>query len=114
MISLTTVIALLCVVGIAAGQVLFKFCARAYHAQGPWAVETLTLFFAAIVLYGGTTLAWIWVLSRADLGRVYPLMALAFVLVPLAGFLMLNERYSLPYVLGLVLIVAGIALTAKG
>lgn len=107
-------VALICVVGIAAGQVLFKLCAQAYRLQGPLASATLGLFGASITLYGITTLVWIWVLSRSELGKVYPLMALAFVLVPLASHIIFNERFSNQYVLGLLLIICGILLTARG
>lgn len=109
---MTLFIALLCVTGIAAGQVLFKLCAKAYQAHGLSSSQTLPLFLAAITLYGVTTLAWIWVLSRAELGKVYPLMALAFVLVPLASHFLFAEQFSLVYVAGILLIVIGIVLTA--
>jgi drug/metabolite transporter (DMT)-like permease len=111
---MTTFIALLCVVGIACGQILFKLCAQSYEANGWMATRTLSLFVLAMALYGATTLVWIWVLSRAELGKVYPLMALAFVLVPLAGHFVFGERFSIPYVMGIALIVGGIVLTSKG
>jgi drug/metabolite transporter (DMT)-like permease len=110
----TTAIALLCVVGIACGQILFKLCAKAYQTHGLLTSQTLTLFFAAMGLYGLTTLVWIWVLSRSELGKVYPLMALAFVLVPAATYLLFDERFSTPYLIGIGLIVVGIALTSQG
>ena len=111
---MTIAIALLCVVGIACGQILFKLCAKAYQTHGLLAPYTLTLFGAAMVLYGVTTLVWIGVLSRSELGKVYPLMALAFVLVPIATYFLFDERFSVGYMLGIALIVAGIILTSRG
>lgn len=111
---MTQFIALICVVGIAAGQVLFKLCAQAYRVHGLMTLPTLGLFVAAMALYGTTTLAWIWVLSRAELGKVYPLMALAFVLVPMASYVLFQERFSTQYIVGLLLIIGGIVLTAQG
>lgn len=111
---MTTWIALLCVIGIACGQILFKLCARAFQDHGMLAVQTIWLFTAAMSLYGITTLAWIWVLSKSELGRVYPLMALAFVLVPIASYFLFGERYNLPYTIGIVMIVTGIFLTSQG
>ena len=108
-----TVLALSCVLGIAAGQILFKLCAEALRTQGLMAHRTLGLFFAAMVLYGVTTLAWIWVLQRAELGKTYPLMALAFVFVPLASHWIFGERFGLNYMAGISLIVAGIWLTTR-
>ena len=67
-----------------------------------------------MVLYGVTTLVWIWVLSRSELGKVYPLMALAFVLVPIATYFLFDERFSVGYMLGIALIVMGIILTSRG
>ena len=111
---MTKLIALVCVAGIAAGQVLFELCAEALRVEGPWATRTMLLFISAMALYGTTTLAWIWVLQRAELGKVYPLMALAFVFVPLVSYWLFGERFSISYVAGIVLIVAGIWLTTRG
>jgi drug/metabolite transporter (DMT)-like permease len=107
-------IALLCVVGIAAGQILFKLSAAAMR-QGGGALDPrgLLILCMALALYGLTTLAWVWVLQRVELGRVYPLMALAFVLVPIGSHFLLGERFSAQYVVGVALIVAGIAVAAK-
>jgi drug/metabolite transporter (DMT)-like permease len=110
---MTTFIALICVAGIAAGQILFKLCAEALRTEGLTAVRTMSLFFAAMTLYGATTLAWIWVLQRADLGKTYPLMALAFVFVPLASYWLFGERFGTSYLVGIALIVAGIWLTTR-
>ena len=110
---MTTLIALLCVIGIACGQLLFKLCAKSYQSNGLMANSTLLLFFCAMALYGVTTLVWIWVLSRAELGKVYPLMALAFVIVPAATYFIFDERFNTSYVIGLAMIVGGIALTAR-
>ncbi len=110
---INTVVALLCVAGIASGQILFKLCAEALRIQGMTAPRTMALFFAAMALYGVTTLAWIWVLQRADLGKTYPLMALAFVFVPLASYWLFGERFGTSYLVGISLIVAGIWLTTR-
>jgi drug/metabolite transporter (DMT)-like permease len=47
------------------------------------------------------------------LGKTYPLMALAFVFVPLASHWIFGERFGLNYVAGIALIVAGIWLTTR-
>lgn len=74
---------LVCVLGIAAGQVLFRLAAQRIQAAD-W-LHTLVLnpwLWTALVVYGVATLLWIWVLRTAPLHRVYPFFALAFVLVP--------------------------------
>lgn len=110
---MTTLIALLCVIGISSGQILFKLCAESYRVEGLMANKTLSLFTAAIVLYGVTTLVWIWVLHRSELGKIYPLMALAFILVPASSYFLFGERFSAQYIAGVALIAAGIMLTVK-
>ena len=104
-------IALLCVIGIACGQILFKLSATLMARDGLWAPSPLLVLLAALVLYGVTTLAWVWVLKNAELGKIYPLMALAFVLVPLASYFVFGERFDLRYGLGVVFILLGIVLT---
>ncbi len=105
-------IALLCVVGIAIGQILFKYSASSLQLTGSiLATPTVWIILSALALYGVTTIAWIWVLQFAHLGRVYPMMALAFVLVPLASHFAFDEQFTLSYVLGVLCIAAGIILT---
>ena len=107
-------IALLCVCGIAVGQVLFKLGADALLGNGGRLVSRGGgIVAAALVLYAVTTLAWIWVLQRSELGKIYPLMALAFVLVPVASHFMFGESFTWRYVIGSALLVAGIVLTSS-
>jgi drug/metabolite transporter (DMT)-like permease len=110
----TKLIALLCVFGIAAGQVLFKIGANALIENGgKWLSRGGAVVAGALVLYGLTTLAWIWVLQRSELGKIYPLMALAFVLVPVASHFIFGESFSWRYAVGCVLLVTGIVLTSS-
>ncbi|ARP92242.1 4-amino-4-deoxy-L-arabinose-phospho-UDP flippase [Bordetella genomosp. 9] len=111
---MTYFIAILCVLGIAAGQVLFKMCATSLQRTGSFfALETMTTLFFALALYGVTTIAWIWVLQKIDLGRVYPFMALAFVLVPIASHFIFGEQFKAQYFFGVALIMGGIVLAVR-
>jgi drug/metabolite transporter (DMT)-like permease len=105
-------LALLCVCGIAIGQILFKLSATALSETGI-SLKTFSVFFAAMCLYGVTSLAWIWVLRKLELGRVYPLMALAFVMVPVASHFLLGERFTPQYFVGVGLIIVGICVAVK-
>lgn len=108
------IVALICVTGIAVGQILFKLSAMEWHRAGTLLdVKAALVLLAALALYGITTLAWVWVLQKADLGKIYPLMALAFAIVPVGSYFVFGERFSLQYVLGVLLIIAGIVLTAR-
>jgi len=111
---LVKIIALLCVLGIAIGQILFKLSADSLHQTGSFfSPKTASTLFAALVLYGVTTIAWVWVLQKIELGRVYPLMALAFILVPLGSHFILGERFQPQYFVGVVLIMVGIVVAVK-
>ena len=106
--------ALMCVFGMAAGQILFKLAANSLAETGSFLVpRTATLLFTALALYGLITIAWIWVLEKAELGQVYPMMALAFVLVPLASHWLFGERFTPQYFIGIVLIMSGIVVAVR-
>lgn len=110
---MTYFIALLCVLGIATGQILFKLSAASLQRNGWFDFQTLTMLFCAFALYGVTTIAWIWVLQKIELGKAYPLMALAFVLVPIGSHFILGERFYAQYFVGVFLIMAGIVIALR-
>lgn len=52
--------ALVCVIGMAAGQILFKLAANSLAETGSFLVpRTAALLFSALSLYGLITIAWI-------------------------------------------------------
>jgi drug/metabolite transporter (DMT)-like permease len=53
------------------------------------------------------------VLQKIELGRVYPLMAMAFVLVTLGSHFIFGERFQPQYFVGVALIMIGIVVTVK-
>ena len=111
---LIRIVAFLCVVGLAIGQILFKFSATSLSETGSFfALKTAATLFAAMTLYAITSLAWVWVLQKVELGRVYPLMALAFILVPLGSHIIFGERFQTQYFVGVALIMIGIVITVK-
>jgi drug/metabolite transporter (DMT)-like permease len=111
---LVQIIAFVCVLGIAIGQILFKLSANSLGQTGSFfAPKTVTLLFSALALYGLTTIAWVWVLQKVELGRVYPLMALAFILVPMGSHFILGERFQMQYFLGVALIMVGIVVAVR-
>lgn len=81
---ITYIYAFCCVLGMVAGQVLFKYGANELTRTGTlFDIKVSFLLFSAIGIYGLTSVAWVLILQRAELGRIYPFMALAFVLVPI-------------------------------
>ncbi len=104
--------AIICVIGIAFGQLLFKLCANSYREyQTILNSTTLSLLFSSLALYGIMTILWIWLLSKSDLCKLYPFMALAFVVVPIQSYLFLGEHITIRYLLGVCLIILGIFVT---
>ncbi len=111
---MTYVMALICVLGIAAGQILFKMSASSLQSSGSFFdPKTLLTLFSAFALYGVTTIGWVWVLQKVALGKVYPLMALAFVLVPLGSHFIFGERFQPQYFIGVTLIMLGIFVAVR-
>jgi len=111
---LVQIVAVLCVVGLAIGQILFKVSATLLTQTGSFfSPKTAATLFSAMSLYAITSVAWIWVLQKIELGRVYPVMALAFVLVPIGSYFFFGERFNPQYFLGVAMIVAGIIIAVR-
>ena len=111
---MTYLLAIICVIGIAVGQILFKMSSSSLSKSGTWFdVYTVTILLSAFALYGLTTILWVYVLQRAELGKIYPLMALAFVIVPIGSHLIFGERFQPQYMVGVALIIVGIVVAVK-
>lgn len=96
---------------LASGQILFKMAAEAARAEGGSFFVALLFepkFIFAVALYGLLTLLWTWILSQVPLSRAYPFVALAFVVTPVLGSLLLGERLSGTVILGTGLVLAGL------
>jgi undecaprenyl phosphate-alpha-L-ara4N flippase subunit ArnE len=110
-----TVYGLLIVVPVilAIGQVLFKLASSSFSAFSYGSFRLLAVnpyLLAALALYGGATVLWLYVLSRVKLGHAYPFIALTFVIVPILAHFILGETFGSRYVLGLMLVVLGVLL----
>lgn len=103
-----------CVAVISTGQLLFKLAAELIDFRRPLGEpQGLMILGAALVLYAGATLLWVMVLKHAPLSRIYPLMALSFVLTPLGATLILKEPISSGYWAGIGLIMAGLIVIGR-
>jgi drug/metabolite transporter (DMT)-like permease len=116
--GLEVLLTLVCVFLIGCGQILFKLAARdvGFHGFTPrtlasWLTPSMV---AALFIYGAATLLWVWVLRTAPLSLVYPLYALAFILVPVLAWLLFGEPITWKQCGGAVLIIAGVWLMAAG
>jgi len=103
------------VVILSCGQLLFKTTAAALAGAVGTADALARLlaapsFYAAVGLYGFSTLLWIWILTRMPLSLAYPWVALTTAVVPLLAILVHGEKVRPVFWLGLVLVVLGILL----
>jgi drug/metabolite transporter (DMT)-like permease len=105
--------------GMSGGQLLFKMAALRYGAAvGGLGDRLLGLafnvyFIAAMVLYAGYAILWVWILSFIPLSRAYPFVALAFALTPLLGGLLFGDTISLRLIAGIVFILCGLFLVTS-
>ena len=98
------------VVGMAAGQILFKLAAGQGHLSR---ILLSPVFWGAAVLYGVITVLWVLLLREVDLSRAYPFIAVTYLLVPAASVVLLGEKVGPMYFGGVALIVAGIVMATK-
>ncbi|UOB05164.1 EamA family transporter [[Acidovorax] ebreus] len=109
----TIALTLLCVLCISIGQILFKKAAAGFDAPVTWRSLVLNgWLIASLMLYGATTLGWVWILRQVPLNLAYPFMGLAFLFVPTLAWLVLNEPLHWKTFAGGFLILAGIMLTS--
>ena len=103
-----------CVLVISSGQLLFKIASGLIDFRRPLAEpQGLAVLGLALALYAGATLVWVMTLKHAPLSRIYPVMALSFVLTPLGGMLFLKEPISGAYWAGVGLILAGLVVISR-
>ncbi len=73
----------------------------------PW---VLSAFVAAF----GASLCWMLAISRLELSRAYPFMALNFLFVTLVAMPMFGEVLTAPKLVGLTLVVIGLVFISQG
>lgn len=111
---MTSPLSLLCIafaVSIAIGQIFFKIAADGLQGlSGNFALNAILrpTTWLAFGWYGSTSFLWLFVLMRVPLSKAYPFALLGSALVPLFSWLIFRERLSLSYVLGALLVLAGL------
>ena len=98
---------------LAAGQVLFKFAAGGIQINEPRSFLSVALL-VAVAVYGIATVMWLLVLSRVPLSVAFPFYGVTFLLVPLLAAMFLREPLRMQTLLGGVVILAGVAISARG
>ena len=99
---------------LASGQVLFKKIGISVRglSMGDALVVVVRqpALYAALSLYGFSTMLWIWILSRIPLSQAYPWVAIGTALVPLMAIYFFDERVAPGFWFGLALIMIGIVI----
>ena len=95
------------------GQMLFKLAADSGQGKPMHQALINGWLIAALALYGGATLLWVYILRTTPLSVAYPFAAMSFIIVPIAAWVLLGEPMSLRYILGMALIFGGILLTTQ-
>jgi len=93
-----------------AGQVMFKM-ASATLEPGTLSLQRLIAspwFLGALVLYGGTTFLWVYILSRMPLSIAYPFTLLGAAMVPFAAHFMFGEVITTRMWIGVAFVLGGL------
>lgn len=107
-------IILACVVVMTIGQVLFKQVAINYNKVGTvYDISVIGILGIAGAMYITSSGLWVWALRYVEISKAYPYFALGFVFVPLLGAWMFDEVLTMRYGLGVLLIIAGVAMTSS-
>jgi drug/metabolite transporter (DMT)-like permease len=102
-------------IALAGGQILFKVAAQSI--RGPIGFDLQTLhqlvlnpyLLLSLAIYGVATLYWVLLLKTTELNKAYLVIAVALVLVPLAGTFFFREPFTPRLFIGLVIILVGLA-----
>ena len=86
--------------------------AQPFTLRTVFTVLTDKFVLGGFLLYGLGAVVWLGVLSKWDVSKAYPLVGLGFIFTVAIGF-MVGEHVSLPRVIGVTLICAGVFLVAR-
>lgn len=108
-------VALFSIVLGAVGQFVLKLGANQLPAGGGAAGFVLNLLkspqiYLGLALFGASFVLWVWVLTRLDLSRAYPLLGLSHLIVLFLAFTVLKEPVTSGKLLGTALIILGVLL----
>jgi multidrug transporter EmrE-like cation transporter len=70
-------------------------------------------FWAGMLCYAASVCVWVAALSKAPVSTAYPMLSLGYVVVAAVSAMWLGETLTLPKVLGIALICAGVVLVSR-
>lgn len=100
------------------GQVMLKY-AMLKHGQIDFSFQGSVGLFSeprlifALSLYAAALLMWLHVLSKVPLSTAYPILAITYAIVPLLSMVFFGERIQQSQIIGICLVLTGVALIGK-
>lgn len=102
----------LCVLGMSIGQIIYKEISLEFSLNGI-GYKSIILFSVSILIYFSMSILWIYLIKDIPISRAYSFTALAYVFVPIIAYFTYNENISIPTILGMILIIIGVSITAS-
>lgn len=105
------------------GQLVIKWQATSYQATNLGWLGKLPVVFqlllqpwviSAFVAAFGASLCWMLAVSRLELSRAYPFMALNFLIVCVAAVPLFGEVFTLSKAIGLATVIVGLIIISQG
>jgi drug/metabolite transporter (DMT)-like permease len=97
----------------ATGQIFFKAARAAHSGASLFSLFTHIETWAGLVVYGLSSVCWLWVLSRAPLSFAYPILSLTFPIVVGASAILFSELIPPLRWVGVGMIMVGVSLLAR-
>lgn len=96
------------------GQVLWKMGMSKFHLKisAKGIINTLLnpYIFLGGIFYLFAAVIWLYLLSKEEISRIYPLQSLCYIIGAIAGVVIFNESIGMSKLLGLLLIFIGAGL----
>lgn len=100
----------------ASGQLFFKrsadYLADNANLAFPMNYLTNVWFFIAVSLFAISTIVWTQVLTKLPLSVAYPIVSSSYILTVIGAAAIFNEKITTGDIIGVLLIMTGITLTA--
>ena len=99
------------------GQLSLKKGVSLSHLEPNFSSIIKTIFnpyvLLGFLLYGASSIAWLFVLLKIPLSIAYPARALTFIIIVLASYLFLEEPLTMQKIAGTILILIGVFVLFK-
>ena len=107
----TTILCLINTLLMVTGQILFKIGSRGRQLSS--IKDVISMMFSPVILlalcvYAGTTVLWLFILSKTELSFAYPIQALAFPIVLIVSALLFHESIPINRWTGVAIVFAGV------